>query len=284
MSKKRKWLYRILLGSALATAIAACSTMNLLRVDMLLSQEKYQEAIPILEGNIAKEPNSADSLARLGYAYLKTGTSTKAFDALNRARAAEPGNPYAIYYLGLAYLSQEDFDKALSLWREFKDSRRPIVEQEMKKLVTLIQIAASRKIARTAIAEEKKLQTVKTDPMTVAVCYYKDMSAGGKLAGFQKGLAAMVISDLSKIRGLRIVERLRMQALLEELKLGQTGIVDPGTAPRVGRLIGAENLVVGTLSGEILVATSLASSSTSKVKEVQPPPLPENPFSRSPEP
>jgi len=58
-----------------------------------------------------------------------------------------------------------------------------------------------------------------------------------------------------------------LQALLEEMKLGQTGIVDLNTAPKIGKLLGAENVMVGSLSlGSIRAVTALASSDSGKVK------------------
>ena len=113
--------------------------------------------------------------------------------------------------------------------------------------MTLVIIAESQQLAKKAIAEEDKLETVPLNANTVAVCYYQDLSPDKSMLAFQKGLAAMVITDLSKIKSLKVIERLRLQALLEEMNLGQTGIVDEKTAPRVGRLVGAENLVVGNL-------------------------------------
>ncbi|MBU1397645.1 MAG: CsgG/HfaB family protein, partial [Proteobacteria bacterium] len=123
------------------------------------------------------------------------------------------------------------------------------------------QIAQSRKFAAKAVAEEKKLATVKPDPNTIAVCYYQDLSPDKSLRAFQKGLAAMIISDLTKINSIKVVERIRLQALLEEMKLGQTGLVDSKTAPRLGRLLGAQNIVFGSLAlGSIKAVTALASS------------------------
>ena len=107
----------------------------------------------------------------------------------------------------------------------------------------------------------------KPDANTVAVCYYQDLSPDKSLQAFQKGLAAMVISDLAKIKSIKVVERVRLQALLEEMKLGQTGIVDPKMAPKVGKLLGAENVIVGSLSsGSIRAATTLASTGKGTVK------------------
>ena len=77
----------------------------------------------------------------------------------------------------------------------------------------------------------------------------------------------MVITDLSKIKSLKVVERLHLQALLEEMELGMTGIIDEGTAPRVGRLLGAETIVVGNLTqGSIQTVTSLVSASTGELQ------------------
>ena len=59
---------------------------------------------------------------------------------------------------------------------------------------------------------------------------------------------------------------MRVQYLLTEMKMGQTGIVETDTAPRAGRLLGAENLIVGSLEpGSLAVNTSVASTTTKDV-------------------
>ena len=71
----------------------------------------------------------------------------------------------------------------------------------------------------------------------------------------------MIITDLSQIRSLTVIERIRVQYLMEEMALARTDLVNTGTAPKTGRLLGAENLVVGTLeSGSIVSETSIAST------------------------
>jgi hypothetical protein len=50
------------------------------------------------------------------------------------------------------------------------------------------------------------------------------------------------------------------------MQLGQTGIVEETTAPRYGHLLGAENLIVGTMEpGSLRVKTSVASASKKDV-------------------
>ena len=59
---------------------------------------------------------------------------------------------------------------------------------------------------------------------------------------------ALLISDLAVSPALRLVERLDTDAILRELALVDSGVVDPRTAPRVGRLVGARRLLLGEVS------------------------------------
>jgi len=45
---------------------------------------------------------------------------------------------------------------------------------------------------------------------------------------------------------LKVVERVRLQELVQEMNLGETDIVDQKTAPRLGKLLGASRLVKGS--------------------------------------
>ena len=81
---------------------------------------------------------------------------------------------------------------------------------------------------------------------TLAVLYFDYGGNDASLEALRKGLAQMLISDLSATDGLRVVERERLQAILEEQKLAQTGKTDAATAARIGKLLGARYLVLGS--------------------------------------
>jgi len=66
-----------------------------------------------------------------------------------------------------------------------------------------------------------------------------------RLEPLRKGLAQMFISELSSISSLRLVEREDLQRVVEEMKLAQSGMIDAGTAQQVGRLLGAQHLLLG---------------------------------------
>jgi len=234
----------------------------------MLKQERYEKAIPLYKEYLSKKPNAYKARNELGFAYLKTGRLNEAIREFNSVLMAKPGNSYAVLYLGLAYVGKGDYGNAIVTWQIFRAKKKPLVEEEIKRQLTLLLIAESQRSAAKALAEEQKLKTVKPDVNTVAVCYYQDLSPDKSLRAFQKGLAAMLITDLSKAKSLKVVERLRLQALLSEMKLGQTGIVDTRTAPRVGRLLGAGNLIVGNLSLGSITTTNTVTGTTNGTSKV----------------
>lgn len=258
---------KYLLWGIIFIGVLSLTCCTLMKAEIKMSQRNYKKAIPLYEEYLAQKPDSPYVKAKLGFAYLKTGQLDKSIAELQQALKIKPGDPYSILYLGMAYLNKEKFDKAIETWQLYRNKDQPLVEEEIRRLSTLVQIAASQRAAKKAIEDEQMLMAIKPDANTIAVCYYQDLSPDKSLRAFQKALTAMVITDLSKIKSLKIVERVRMQALLQEMRLGQTGIVDQNTAPRVGKLLGAENLIVGNLSlGSIQAITSLTSAGTGIVK------------------
>jgi TolB-like protein len=87
-------------------------------------------------------------------------------------------------------------------------------------------------------------QAADTRP-TVAVLYFDYSGQNADLSVLRKGLAQMLISDLSAVDGIRLVERDRLEEILNELKLGQTAKIDPQSAAKVGKLLGARYMVLG---------------------------------------
>jgi TolB-like protein len=79
----------------------------------------------------------------------------------------------------------------------------------------------------------------------IAVLYFDYTGRDEALAVLAKGLAQMLISDLAAVDGACIVERERLQALLDEMKLSRGSHFDARTASRVGRLLGARYVVLG---------------------------------------
>ena len=115
-----------------------------------------------------------------------------------------------------------------------------------------------RQWARQAVDEERSA-SFKPAANTVAVLYFHNNTRQPQLDFLQMGMAVMLITDLSKVKEIQVVERARLQALIQELKLGASGLVTGETAPRMGRLLGARYLVGGDLNGNGKDAVSIDS-------------------------
>ena len=108
---------------------------------------------------------------------------------------------------------------------------------------------------RDIISQETLLDVTSIPENTVAVVSFKNIGESRDLDPLQKGLADMLITDLSKVKKLTLVERVKLQKLLKEIGLGMSGLVDTDTAPRVGKLLGASDVINGVfinLEGEKL--------------------------------
>jgi TolB-like protein len=107
-------------------------------------------------------------------------------------------------------------------------------------------------------------------PLRIAVLYFDNYSVTDReaLEPFRKGLADTLISSLARSKDLRVVERTRMDALLTELGLQQSGAVTPETVREAGKILGVEALLMGsyTAVGTMLrIDARLVDVETSKV-------------------
>ena len=83
---------------------------------------------------------------------------------------------------------------------------------------------------------------------TVAVLYFQNHSQKNEeLEGFAKGMLPMVVESLQKTKKYYLVERDRLDAALAELKLAKDGVVDAAAAAKMGKILGASHLVMGSV-------------------------------------
>jgi len=82
---------------------------------------------------------------------------------------------------------------------------------------------------------------------TIAIMYFDNNSIvdHDDLEALSKGLASMMIYDVKKVSNLAVVERDRINFLVDELKLQQSDLVDKSTAVKIGKLVGAHTLLMG---------------------------------------
>jgi TolB-like protein len=85
------------------------------------------------------------------------------------------------------------------------------------------------------------------DERTVAILDFENNSLlqAEQYQPLSKGLAEIMITEMSQVQALHVVERRKLNSLLDELKLSQTGSVAGESTVQVGKLLGAQHLVFG---------------------------------------
>jgi len=82
----------------------------------------------------------------------------------------------------------------------------------------------------------------------VAVLRFDNNTGDARYDHLGRALAAMMISDLSVVKEIQLVERERLEDLQKELELQQSAYVDPSTAATMGMMVGAEFVVTGAFT------------------------------------
>ncbi len=115
-----------------------------------------------------------------------------------------------------------------------------------------------------------KLNEITPNPNAkrIAVIYFDNGSDNKELSRLRKGLADMLISDLSKIKMLNVIERARLEELLKEQKLNNTKAFDASTASKVGKLLGVQYILTGSffeIVGSLRVDARIIDVETGKI-------------------
>lgn len=89
--------------------------------------------------------------------------------------------------------------------------------------------------------------TADTRP-TIAVLYFTNSALVdfNAYAPLSKGMAEMLINEIAQNSGVRVVERDRLQPLLEEQNLQNSDRVDKETAVKLGKTLGARHMLMGS--------------------------------------
>jgi TolB-like protein len=185
-----------------------------------------------------------------------------------------PSYSPAALYLGLAYLRQGSTGQAISAWRDYtalppstEEERRNNVATAVADNLSVLMRERNERDTRDAIAQELKLGGRRPlQPNVIAVTYYADVGSA-EIAPLGKGLTALVISDLSQVGQLRVVERVELRALRDELKLSNAGLT--ANPANIGALLGAGKIDTGSYSESaqniLSVQSQIAATANGKV-------------------
>jgi tetratricopeptide (TPR) repeat protein len=232
------------LSIVLVALVTACATGGI----GAGSAPPSPEAIARLERQQQTHPTSAGVNRSLGIAYYQVGRYPQARTALETAARLDPKDGTTALYLGLTAEAQNDPStarRAYSSYLQFGRTSR-VRSQLQSRLAALArkELVAQ---AKAAVQQEAALGSQPGSPRTVAVLPLKFTGADSTLRPLERGFADLLTTDLARSSQLTLVERGRIQALLDEMALQKSGATDAGTNVRAGRLVRAGRVVQGSL-------------------------------------
>ncbi len=86
------------------------------------------------------------------------------------------------------------------------------------------------------------------DPLSLWIADFQNLTGDASYDPAGKGVAAILTGRFVRADAVTVVERSRIDAVLSELDLARSGVVDPSTAVRAGRIIGARYVVLGAFA------------------------------------
>jgi tetratricopeptide (TPR) repeat protein len=191
----------------------------------LLEARQYAAAAEALRAESAVQPDDPLLQRDLGVALLESGHAPEAVDILRKVRVAVPRNAGVAFQLGRACEGSGDFDGAITAYRDYV----ALGGGGKNEIAARLQAVTQRRIeveTRAALAREDSLAAVEIPENSVAVPDYANPARSDSLAPLARGLAAMLISDLGRVGSLRVLERARIQVLLDELGLATPAASD----------------------------------------------------------
>jgi tetratricopeptide (TPR) repeat protein len=205
-------------------------------------------ATDLLEDNNSLSIKDQEALVIQGVFQYESGDYETAQKTLELMKSANTENAAVPYYLGLIYLEVNRYPDAIAEWRQYiRIAPDGPDSLKIRKYITLLLREEAVAYAKAAVTNEAALMGGPVDDNTVAVTPFNNLGSD-TLGLLGKGMAAMLISDLTQVPDLQVVERIRLQALLQEMDLGASGVVDPETVPKVGKLLKSRHVATGSLA------------------------------------
>lgn len=188
----------------------------------------------------------AEAVTGVGVVYwhmMKYETAEKLFRFVVQR---SPSYDKALFYLGTCYEQSGRVDDAVEIY-----SRYGVVPEQdgygeamQWRLDWLFRQRVAGEV-RQAIQNEQTLSVSTIPQNTIAVLYFYNLTENSQWNPLQKGLAEMMIADFSQVDQLRVIERYRIQTMMEEMDLGMAGLLDRARAQQLGKILGARKLVKG---------------------------------------
>ncbi len=254
MGKGASVKIKIFILSVILILIIGCSSGRYMLADRYLKENDYQSALDeyiriAQRDGLLTMSQDVRALSGSMIANYHLGKYKNSFAMCKQILSIDKYNSSAIFYTGMNLEMMKKKSIAKKLYRFYTALSRfdPYYKLIKAKFYQLVNDEAEQR-AELAIQMEEKISMDQIESNTIAVLYFLNALDDPDWNSLSKGLAEMMIADLSQIKKLKVIERAYLQKLLEEIELDSSGLADESTVFRLGRLMKANNLISGAFT------------------------------------
>lgn len=239
----RKYFFWAFIFAIIGSLWLGCATTGSSR----RSTAQYKKELATHIQRIKSNPRDAEAYREIGAIAYELKKYPLARKFLTKAYKFNPKDGKTLYFLGLTLEAQNQFKLALQVYRKYQSlAQLSSYRSLMAGRYELVNRELIRQEMKQLLAQENQLSNSRISPVAIAIFPFSYYGKDKKYSSLGKGISEMMITDLSQVKGLHLIERVRLQALMEEIGLGQTGLIKENSAPRFGKLLGAGKIVHGS--------------------------------------
>ncbi len=207
-------------------------------------QQALREEIRQAQEKIKANPLDTGAITELGILYYRTNELQRASRLFAKALEIEPNYPPAVCYLGLTLEATQRPFEALGLYASYKNypSSSPFFTW-LKGRYQLVRFEQEKAQLIEKLRMEKADSTKRMNRNTLAVFPFKYHGENPIYFPLGKGLAELLVKDLSQIPQLTVIERWKIEVLLNEIRRQTTSLTNENTTIRIGKFFGAGTVI-----------------------------------------
>jgi hypothetical protein len=218
----------------LAAMAAGCAASGP-RPEKTFRDGDYAAALILFKERVAASPDDAKAHRGVAACLYEMGRTEQAVEPLSRSLDLNPNDPASLYMMGRVHerlgdlrsasgddaTAQDAYQVALRAYAAYlhrETGDRQVQAQVQKLRRTLLALEARRAIDLEMKVTQEGATTPNPPSTTLAVHDFHNLGSDSTLTPLGKGIASMLITDLSSVEEFRVVERQRIRVLLDELE------------------------------------------------------------------
>jgi tetratricopeptide (TPR) repeat protein len=240
LSSLKKYTF---LAAVIIIAVSACSQTG------ELNDSLYDERTAELRNQLRNDSTDFDLLKEYSVLLVLSKKNDEAVYYIEKALNLSPKDPVLLFNKGLNYEFLNDTINAVKSYSEYAIVDPSSQYREMMHgRYLLLNRELIKNEVRNSVEKENIFAQDEISESNIAIFPMDYIGQDPKYSALSSGFSEMISIDLGKVKELKVLERIRLKTVLDELKFGQSKFVDRKTAPRVGKILSAGKLYDGIIN------------------------------------